>query len=201
MFRRAILALLLVSAYLLVFMTGRAAGAYQDPGVNAVASAVAGHPVIASCAATSAEWSQFETTAGYTFEVDGFTFASRDNVIYLAPRVCSTLLALLNPAQHNDVGTYWAALALKVLIHESIHQRGVLAENVADCTAIPLVPQYAVSNFGYPATIKMYVYTRVPKTARYKRVLRTIPNPELARLAYWTYQWHLAMPSSYQGGC
>lgn len=191
--------LLVVVVALLACTAGGAAAAYQDPPLNDVASAVAGHPVIASCAATSVEWSQFEATGGYPAEVDGFTFVGRDNVIFLAPRICQTLTALLGPA-HDDVGPYWAALAIKVLIHESIHQRGVLDEGVTDCTALPLVPTYAASSFGYPATISQVTFSKV-KGGLYKRTVKTIPNPVLAKLAYWALQWHRAQPANYQGGC
>jgi hypothetical protein len=185
---------------LLALVAGRAYAAVQNPALNATASAVAGHPVIVSCATSSSEWAAFEATAGYAAEVDGFTFAARDNVIYLGPRVCQTLLALVTPNSHGDVGPYWAALAIKTIIHESVHQRGVLDEAVTDCTALSLLTQYAVSSFGYPATIKTFVYTKT-KLGTFKRRNATVPNPELARLAYWAEQWHLAMPANYQGGC
>lgn len=191
--------LLLVVAILLAFSAGGAAAAYQVPQLNAVASAVAGHSVIASCAADTREWVQFENAANFSIEVDGFTQASQSNVIFLSPRVCQTLTALLTP-QSQDVGPYWAALAIKTIIHESVHQRGVLDESVTDCTALSLVAQYAASSFGYAAKIKQTSYVKV-KDGHFKRVVKTVPNPALARLVRWALAWHLAMPANYQGAC
>lgn len=192
--------LVLVVGVVTLWVTAPARGAYQEPGLNAAASAVAGHAVIASCAATDAEWAQFETVPGFPFEVDGFTYASKDNVIYLSPRVCQTLTALEDPLKRNEVGPYWAALAIKSLVHESVHQRGVLDEGVTDCTAVTLVSEVAVRSFGYPATSKVYVYTKT-KAGTYRRTSKTVPNPVLARLTFWASQWHRAMPAIYQGGC
>lgn len=192
--------LLAIVVTLLALVAGRAYAAYQEPGLNVAASAVAGHAVIVSCAATDAEWAQFETVPGFPFEVDGFTYASKDNVIYLSPRVCQTLTALEDPIKRNDVGPYWAALAIKSLVHESVHQRGVLDEGVTDCTAVTLVSEVAVRSFGYPATSKVYVYTKT-KAGTYRRTSKTVPNPVLARLTFWASQWHRAMPAIYQGGC
>jgi hypothetical protein len=196
--RRLALAFVVVLLLALAW-AGRGAAAYQDPRINAVASSVSGKPITASCAADSREWAQFQTTAGFKTEQDGFTFVGQAPIIYLAPRVCQTLMALLG-APRFDVGPYWAALAIKVLIHESVHQRGITDEGITDCTALPLVPTYAVSSFGYPAKVTKYVYTKT-KLGTFKRAKKTVPNPELAKLAYWALQWHRAQPANYQGGC
>lgn len=199
MFRNWILpgVLIGVVTFALVFVSAaRAAG--QDSRINAVASAVAGHPVIVSCATTTHEWAQFEDTAGLTFETDGFTFASRDNVVFLAPRICETLLA---DFQYGPtlVGDYMNALALRVLIHESVHQRGVTDESMTDCTALTLVEHYALS-FGYAAKVTSVSYVRV-KDGHYRRVVKVVPNPALERLYTQALASHRLLPASYQTVC
>lgn len=173
--------------------------AYQDQRLNAVASAVAGHPVTVSCAASAHEWSQFEDAAGYTFETDGFTYIGRTpSVIYLAPRICDTLVADEH-AGPTAVGDFWNGLAIKVILHEASHQAGISDEGAADCNALSLVKQYAPS-FGYSKTVTSVSYRKLAN-GTYKRVVRTVPNPALARLYSWASFWHRALPANYQGTC
>jgi hypothetical protein len=175
------------------------AAEYQDPRLDAVASSVAGHPITAHCYQGAGEWNATEVQSGLTFETDGFTFVGRDQYVNLAPRVCDTLEALLKLGP-DAVGPFWAGLAIKVLIHESVHQRGITDEGVTDCAALALVKQYAVSSFGYAATVKQTVYRKL-KNGTYRRTVRTVPNPQLAALYASALAWHRALPASYQGSC
>ncbi len=192
---KKLLVLLLISLAVAIVWTHVANAAYGDPRLNVVASSVAGHGVVVSCGSGSTDWATTEHTQGLTFETDGFTFIGRNNIIYLAPRVCDTLEALLDPAAHDSLGTYWPALAIKTIIHESVHQSGVKDESATDCTALSLVKQYAVSSFGFPVSIKKQVIV--------KRVVKTIvvPNPALASLVLWATAWHRTLPINYQGVC
>lgn len=182
------------------YLAGRADAAHGDLRLDTVATAVAGHPISVSCGDNSLDYAKTEQQAGLTFDTDGFTFVGRQPEIWLAPRVCDTLSALLNPAQHAQVGPLFAGLAIKVIIHESVHQRGISDEGLTDCTALGLVKQYAVSSFGYPATIKIVVYKRL-KSGAYSRSVKTVPNPELAKVYAAALYWHRLLPPSYQGGC
>ena len=182
-----------------------ARGAYQDQRLNAVASSVAGHPVIVSCATSVHEWATFEDQAGYTFETDGFTFIGRTpSVVFLAPRVCDTLEADLDGGP-TLVGPYWLGLAIKVILHEATHQTGLADEGATDCKALALVKQYAVSSFRVPATVVQTSYKRVNRIigghAVYVRVTKTVPNPMLAAIYASALRWHKMLPASYQGGC
>lgn len=193
-------ALIALVMFALVFVAG-ARASYGDARLNAVASAVAGHPVVVSCGSGAGEWSNTEKSAGLTFEVDGFTTASQSNVIYLAPRICDTLEADFT-AGPNAVGDFWNGLAIKTIIHESVHQRGVLDESVTDCTALSLVQTYAPS-FGYAKTITQKVIAS--KLVKGKRVLYvklvTVTNPALARLQFEAKAWHDVLPPSYRTVC
>ena len=193
-----ILMVMAIAAVAFAIAATAARAAYQDPKLNAVASAVAGHPVIASCATGAHEWSQFEDVAGLAFETDGFTFVGRDNVIYLAPRICDILLADFSYGV-TAVGDYWNGLAIKTIIHESVHQRGITDESVTDCTALKLVKQYALS-FGYAAKVTQVSYVRV-KEGRYRRVTKLVANPALDRLYQSAVAWHKQLPIAYQVAC
>lgn len=194
---------LLVSAILWValgvLMASAARGAYQDQRLNAVATAVAGHPVVVSCATGVHEWAKFEDTAKYTFETDGFTYIGGASVIYLAPRICDTLEADLH-AGPESAGAYWNGLAIKVLLHEASHQAGLVDESDAECNALKLVKKYAVETFGYKASVTRVTYVKV-RDGHYKRVVKMVPNPALAQVQSWALYWHRLLPASYQVGC
>lgn len=120
------------------------------PVLDAVATAVAGKPVTVYCENSWYDWIMFFADQGIDGSgINGFTSLSRP-VVYVSPRQCETLHALIN---REDVGTYYAATALLTLVHEAVHQRGVADEGMADCTALPLVPQLAASHFTIPATV------------------------------------------------
>lgn len=197
--RRGVLVLSLVSLVAAFAAAAGARAAYYDANLNVIAGAVAGHPVIVTCYDSPGEYEGVEYAHGVTYEDDGFTSPTLDNVIYLAPRICDTLHALLYGPGPDDVGVFWAGLAIKTLIHESVHQSGILDEGVTDCTALALVTTYAVKYFHYPAKVAKVSYVRQGKL--YKRVTKTVPNPALARLYLMAEAWHAALPPEYQGGC
>src|SRR5690348_16719582 len=142
-----------ITVWLLLVWAVAAKANYQDQRLNTIASNIAGHDVVVSCSASEHEWVSFEDAGfpGQNFDADGFTTASRSNVIYLAPRVCDTLEGDLHVGVAS-VGDYWNGLAIKVLVHEALHQRGITDESQTDCTALTLVKQYALS-LGYTANV------------------------------------------------
>lgn len=203
----------LVVALALVLMVAAigARAQYGDVRLDNVATSVAGHPVSVYCYHDASEWVGVEYAHALPTEADGFTLVGRENIIYLAPRICDTLEAMLAPAIHDAVGPYMAGLALKVLLHESTHQYGVLDEGAADCNALALLRQYAVSSFGYTETVTVKVpraRTIKVKVGKVTKKVRTtvlvsavVPNPALDALSQWALTWHHALPANYQGGC
>lgn len=126
------------------------AGNSPHPTLDAVATAVAGKPVTVHCENSWYDWIVFFADQGIDGGgINGFTSMSRP-VVFVSPRQCETLHALIN---REVVGTYYAASALLTLIHESVHQRGIRDEGLADCTALPLVPQFAASHFSVAPTV------------------------------------------------
>lgn len=175
-----------------------AKAAYSDTRLDAIASAIAGKPVTVSCGSDESDWTTTEKTAGYTFNVDGFTYVSRPT-IYLSPRICDTIEADLHEGP-TAVGDYWNGLAVKVFIHEATHQALASSdEGLVECQAFKNVRLYAPL-FGYTKTVVQTTYAHVTKTT-YKRVTKTVPNPALARLTHWASFWHNLLPASYRAVC
>lgn len=193
-----------------MFAVNKAGAAnWPDTRLDQAASGIAGHSVNVWCEDT---WSAWIHTGDYYNEdwsfLNGFTF-SVGNTIYVSPRQCETLHALLNfgPA----VGNYYAASAILTLAHEARHQAGDTDEGVTDCNALPLVEPLATTFFKYPKTEVESYTARVMKTVRVKGVTRrvattvvrtrVIPARALADLKTMAYAWHKAKPAAYQGSC
>ncbi len=176
--------------------------------LDSIASEVAGHTAQVWCEQDATEWDSLTTEVGLSPFVAGFTNYSASNVVYLSPAMCSYLLYGLQVAP-----TYRpeAAQALEVLLHESVHQRGVLDEWQTDCTALSLLRQYVASAFRLPETItKTYYTTRVYYVRihgkRVKRVVRVrhtvvLPNPALADAVRIGTILHGAMPAPANAPC
>jgi hypothetical protein len=182
------------------------------PTLDAVATAVAGKPLTVHCETDWLVWIKaFESVGENGTFVNGFTNLEAA-VVYVNPRQCETLHAMLNGW---SVGTYYAASALLTLVHESVHQRGITDEGVTDCTALPLVPGIATSSFQIPATVSEQYLAPVKRQLVFrvngKRIVRTVttqgsrfrvvPNPWLSSLVADALAWHRAKPPEYQGGC
>ena len=179
------------------------------PTLDAVASAVAGKPVSVWCETRWADWIHVGDSIqdDWSF-VNGFTVPS-DPTIYLNPAICETLHAVLG---REDVGLYHASLAIHVLVHEGVHQRGSSDEGVTDCTALSLFKDVAIRWFGFTATEdEAYTTTarRRVKVApgRFATVRQTVvrhrqvPSRRLARAYDYAVRWHRSAPREYQGTC
>lgn len=206
-------ALLLIVVAFVALPATALGGNSADQRLDAAASEVAGKPVPVWCENSWADWIHFGDSVSQDWTwVSGFTVPSAGPTVYVNPRQCETLHALLNG---ENVGTYYAASALLTLAHESVHQRGVLNEGETDCTALPLVPGLAVSRFGIASMVSQsYTATtvrRFVRKVRGKRVVirvvqrvvrwRTVKNPYLDRLAADALRWHRSKPPEYQGNC
>ena len=173
------------------------------------------------CESSYLEWGQIEQTIG-NIDVEGFTWAPPTPApapfatgwIYLSPPICESLHAILDDG-FDAVGPFWGSLAVKTVVHESIHQRGVTDESVTDCTALQELDTYLPA-FGVPATATTTVLKRKTTRKRIKvaagkyRTITitsmvptnvTIPNPEIATINQWAAAWHKALPAAYQGAC
>lgn len=194
--------LLLSLASFLLYSGSAGAGNYADPRLDAVASEVAGKPVQVWCETSIIDW----VTIG-AGNYSGFTFIGIP-IVYIAPRQCETLHALLS---RENIGSYYAASAILTLAHEAVHQRGVLNEGETDCLALPLVPTLAVKHFGIPATVTVNTVVRSLRLLRVKTkwvrvfdtklVAKIVPNPFLALITRDALRWHKSKPAEYQGNC
>jgi hypothetical protein len=194
-------ALIGVAAMLLIPATVRA-GNQPHPTLDAIATQVAGKPVSVWCENSAPEWESLTATANVPHWADGFTYVAQP-AVYVAPRLCETLhVALRNGAA--AVGAYWLSGALLTLAHESVHQRGIVDEQLADCTALPLVGPLATQFFNVPATVsqqRILKSTRIVtrkvrgvkvriKVQDTKLVYVSVPNPFLAQVVSWSVAWH-----------
>lgn len=184
------------------------AGDWHHSLLDAVASDVAGHPSYVYCEDSWPEWYYF----GFSQNVGGVTAPGRTLWVFVNPRQCETLQALAN---HEDVGSYYAASALLTLVHEAVHQRGGVyanpadpaVEGLTDCTAIPLIPSIVSRFFGIPATISQSYSVTLSKRVKGKLVrwveirFRQVPNPWMSMLVRDVLRWHRIKPAQYQGNC
>lgn len=122
--------------------TGPPSGFYEARVLEPAASFVAGKPAHVYCAVTDDDWREY-AKANTTPDVGGLTLVGSDQS-ELAPMICHSLRARLNrrPARADDF-----AASLLILVHESIHQRGVADEGQTECTAIHEMPRVAVKFF------------------------------------------------------
>lgn len=199
--------LVLAAAAALAITAGAGAQNIPHPTLDAIASSVAGKPLSVWCENNDADWDHRIAAAygqpGYT--VLGFTRPGVEPVAYLAPQICTSLQIALRDGPHA-AGLAPLALALLTLLHESVHQRGILDESVTDCTALALVGTYAISVRVFP-TVPMLQQGFRWQRIRGKRVrvptveLVDAPNPDVGLFVAWAAFWHSLKPSNYQGAC
>lgn len=106
--------------------------------IAAIALAVAGHPVEVRCDAGA--------TNPFAFEVYGWANLNA-NEIHLQPGLCLVL-------QRRPDGTQPFAIAFGTLVHESVHARGIRAEDCAelwaDLASFDLLQRfYGIPMFSY----------------------------------------------------
>jgi hypothetical protein len=201
---------------LLFFTAPQAAWGANAPhqSFDAVASEVAGKPVVVHCEDDADAWQQMVRA---TFEPDprsdlvvGFTQPSRSNIVYLSPRVCLSLHDALTSGV-EAAGLKPFALGLQILAHEAVHQAGVVDEAETECRSLPLVLPLAVKYFGLKEKIvqrRIVLKTRNYRVASKIIKLRVptvvsvaVANPQVSKLQTWVNYWHMAKPANYQGGC
>lgn len=160
------------------------------PRLDAIATYVAGHPVTVWCETDPATWIEMLGSSPEMANVLGFTQLDEPTV-YVNPTDCRILRLASFGYDQADTGLFYLARAIRDLVHESVHQRGIADEGITDCTALAAMPAVAVRFFGFHRT------TLVKRGDRRVRV----PDPALARLMDWAHAWHEESPSQYQGDC
>jgi hypothetical protein len=203
---RKLMVLLAAVLVALAASTAATAGDWPNATFDAVATEVAGHPVHAYCEDSNWDWESLTHSVGIAGG-DLYGFAPYGgNVLFVSPLICESLHIALEIG-YQDAGLAHFSRALLVLIHESMHSRGIVDEGEADCTALPLVAPMAVKYFKVPQTVsQLRVVTRFRKVGK-KRVKvqvvvqQQVPNPDLARLQAWAKAWHDAAPPAYRGNC
>ena len=110
---------------------GSPPGFYEAKALEPAASFVAGKPAHIYCADNHSVWAD-AADGNETPDALALTRAGSDRSEF-EPLICSTLLAQLG---RLPVAVYTFAESLRVLVHESIHQRGVVTEGRAECSAM-----------------------------------------------------------------
>jgi hypothetical protein len=213
---RIALAGVLVSTLVLAATVGPArAGNQPHPTLDAVASEVAGRPVTVRCENSEGEWTAtVAAIAGSPPRAGGYVHGVDSTVVYLAPSECLPLHHALS-ADYKRAGIYPLTSSLLTLAHEAVHLRGITDEGVAECTALPLVPELAVKYFGVPRSVtqtskrivQKWVYRRVKGKRTRVRVsvaVKTsvqIPNPDLGVIEETALELHRGRSAEYQGNC
>jgi hypothetical protein len=191
------------------------AGDQPHPTLDAAASEVAGRPVTVRCENSQTEWTAtVAAIPGSPPRAGGYVHGVDSSVAYLAPSECLPLHHALSTG-YKRAGIYPLTSALLTLAHEAVHLRGIADEGVAECTALPLVPELAVKYFGVPRTVtrtsrrilKKWVHRDVRGKRTRVRVsvtVRTsseIPNPDLAVIQETALELHRGRAAEYQGDC
>ncbi|MGZ4357298.1 MAG: hypothetical protein ACXVRU_10850 [Gaiellaceae bacterium] len=127
-------------------VAGPPPGFYEAKALEPAASFVAGKPAHVYCASNHSIWWTFANGNG-TPDAIALTRAGTDRSEF-EPLMCSTLRAQL---KRQPVTIYTLAASLRVLVHESIHERGVVTEGEAECSAMHEMPGVAVRFFGVTA--------------------------------------------------
>lgn len=127
-------------------VAGPPPGFYEAKALEPAASFVAGKPAHVYCAYNHSIWAE-AASANVTPDATALTRAGTDRSEF-EPLICSTLRAQL---KRQPVTTYNLAWSLRVLVHESIHERGVVTEGKAECSAMHEMPGVAVRFFGVTA--------------------------------------------------
>lgn len=122
---------------------GRPPGFYEAKALDPAASFVARKPAHVYCAHNHAIWRDV-ANENATPTALALTRAGTNRSEF-EPLICSTLSEKL---EHRYVSTHDLALALRVLVHEVVHERGVVIEGEAECSAMHEMPRVAVLFFG-----------------------------------------------------
>jgi hypothetical protein len=184
--------LVLILAFVGAFACAGTASAWNagTPKLDVIATDVAGHPVTVWCETDPETWIELLGSSPEMANVLGFTYLA-EPIVYVNPTDCRILRLASFGYDPADTGLFYLARAIRDLVHESVHQRGITDEGITDCTALVAMPEVAVRFFGF---------NRTAVVRRGRRKVR-VPDPALARLLEWAHAWHEESPAQYQGDC
>lgn len=166
--------LIAVAALVAVPAAGAAAppGFYESLVLEPAASFVAGRPARVYCALTPAGWQDY-AAARRVPDAYALTVVGTDQTM-LEPVTCRVLRTQL---RSRRVDEYAVAAAVRTLVHEAIHQRGVADEGQTECAAMHEMPRVAVKFFHVK------------------------PGKQLRALMASAWYSHRATPATYQTLC
>jgi hypothetical protein len=157
------------------------AGFAESPGLEQVASWVAGKPVTILCSKDAGTWAEYVEGLGLLPAGEYADGLARPDLatLYLPASTCMFLTDRLAgyPWPEQTIAT-----ALLALLHESEHLAGVSDESAADCNALRLFPVIAIRWFHYASRPR----------AKHR---------QLHDLVYYAWQRHGNRPAQYRVLC
>jgi hypothetical protein len=183
------------------------------PVLDSASTEIAGRPVRVHCETNEAQWIAWQLQFGSILH--GFTYFDQP-VTYISPRWCWTLRSTL-VVGYREVGVASLSMAVSVLVHEAVHQRGIRDECQTEKIAQTLVMGVAERYFNLTRTVPEIQHSveMVWRTVRRKiagkwRKIRVrvgqvrtetvlVPNPDYARFQVWVTAWHNSLPPQYLG--
>ena len=146
--KKAILVFVLAALLAPVASADPLPGFRESVRLSPRASAIVGQPVRVYCTADRYLWADFAINGGGYAGTRGRAFFDRGET-YLAPWVCQPLERWV---RGKTVPLRDFAEGLHALIHESLHLRGIDAEDAAECGAEREAGRWARTLFGVKRT-------------------------------------------------
>ena len=153
--RAAILVALAVVLFAPVASADPLPGFRESVRLSPRASMIVGKPVRVYCTGDRELWADTTIEKGWDAGTEGFASFDRGEA-YLAPWVCQPLERWV---RGKTMPLSDLAVAIHVLIHESIHLRGIHDETAAECGSVREAAKWARALFGVKraATLRQVV--------------------------------------------
>lgn len=197
--------ILFLSAFFLIIADAAFGKNNPRPTFDAAASYIAGKPVSVYCEDDQIIWDDYlwNDWSLIGSQVNGYTKPWAEQVTYLSPRVCLTLLLYLENDWRDAI---LFGRALHTFIHEAVHLRGngIYDEHLTDCITLTKVREVAMKFFKVPESEK-YTYSYLKYNKRGKLVSAKIskvePSKFLRDLIWASQVQHNTAPAPYSGDC
>lgn len=206
--------ILALAACLAALVAAGSARASTDvPLLDQTATTIAGKAELVYCSTAWTEWygwlAPYQATYPDAEWVEGFNYGASASGVYVNPKVCEAL-RLVAAGYWQDVGSYYAAEAVGVLVHEAYEQAGGgnygADDGPVECYVLDNLQSVLTQDFAVPATVSKTV-VRVVHHRRHGRLVfrvlrRTVEvaNPWLAKTEAWAMWWHQQRPPAYHDG-
>lgn len=142
--KRALLVLVLAAVFAPAASADHLPGFRESVRLSPRASMIVGQPVRVYCTGDRDLWADYVIGEGWIAGTEGFANFDRGEA-YLAPWVCSPLERWV---RGKTVPLRDLAVGIRVLIHESIHLRGIHDETTAECGSVREARRWARDLFG-----------------------------------------------------